>query len=280
MRTQAAFSLLKSAREIRVALVTAGVRIARMLTEKYPPPKVNGRPLIDYGNQVQHLVHELQTAEGGVIDAEDAHMKQEVRVSRLRTERNERARDGHDKLVAARQGLDGLQGAKGSFETAFVSGTAPRHPEKLVEQLAQSVTLLKDPAVEPRKLKVAGFGIDYSTVATDLESEMVGLRDTLGQLDEQSKLAEATMLARKEAIAELKSTVIWAGRTAEGLFHRAGEHELADRIRTSTRRPLRPSEQAADDEQAAAEQASVDSTETEPASEPVSGSTEAQSPDA
>ena len=279
MITQAAFALFQSAKEIRVALVAAGLRVAELLNEQHPPPVVDGQPLFCYHKQVRHLIYELETAEGGVTDAENAHMKQEVRVSRLRTERDEKADENFDKLVAARRGLDGLQGAKGSFETAYVSGTAPRRPKKLLEQMAQSVTLLKDPAVEPRELKVAGFNVDYPTVADDLESSMTDLRDIIDRLDEENKLAEGTMLARQQAIADLRSTVIWAGRTAEGLFHRAGEHELATRIRTSTRRPLRPSETA--EEQTAAEEETSgeaptdgDSQAVEPASEPVTGSTE------
>ncbi len=155
---------------------------------------------------------------------------------------------------------------------------------RLLAQLAQSVTLLNDPAVEPRTLKVAGFNIDYSTVAGDLESGRLDLRSTIDQLDEESKRAEGTMLARREAIEELRSTVIWAGRSAEGLFERAGEHELAKRIRTSTRRPLRPSEEEAAKEKAAAEEqasdeasSTSDSAVEEPASEPASSTTEAQS---
>lgn len=284
MITQAASALFQSAKDIRVALVAAGLRIADLLTEQNPPPIVDGGPLFSYHNQVKHLIYELETAESGMTAAENANMKREVRLSRLRTEREEKADESHDKLIAARQGLDGLQGAKGSFETAYVSGTAPRRPKKLLEQMAQSVTLLRDPAVEPRALKVDGFNIDYPTVAGDLESSMTDLRGIIDRLDEENKLAEGTMLARQQAIEELRSTVIWAGRTAEGLFHRAGEHELATRIRRSTRRPLRPSEEGG--EQAAAEEETSgeaptagDSTAGDPASEPVSGSTEPISSD-
>ncbi len=288
MRTQGAFALLEGAKEIRVALVAAGLRIAGLLAERYPPPVVDGAPLFDYGKQVQHLIFGLETGEGEVVAAEDAHMKQEVKVSRLRTERDEKAKDNHGKLVAVRQGFDGLHGDKGSFEAAFVKGKVPRNAKRLVGQLEQSVTLLNDPAVAPRTLKVAGFNVEYSAVASDLEAGRLDLKATVDQLDEVSKLAEGTMLARREAIDELRRTVIWAGRSAEGLFERAGESELAKRIRTSTRRPLRPSEeQAAAGEQAADEQQSADeassggdSAVAEPASESDSGSTEPQTSDA
>ncbi|MCP3961539.1 MAG: hypothetical protein GY719_27170 [bacterium] len=100
------------------------------------------------------------------------------------------------------------------------------------------------------------------------------LSTTLDQLDEEEKRADGTMLARREAIDELNSTVVWAGRSAEGLFLRAGEEELAKRVRSSTRRPPRPSvQQAADDEQ----QPDGESPDGEsPVDEPASGSSESQ----
>ena len=202
-------------------------------------------------------------------------MKKEVVVSRIMTERDEVVDANHDKLVAARQGLDGLQGAKGGFETAFVSGKSPRRARKLEEQLEQSVTLLREPAVEPRDFKIDGFDVNYSTVADDLESGLSDLRGVNGRLDLARKESEASMLARREAIDELRSTVIWAGRSAEGLFHRAGEHELARRIRSSTARSRRPSEQQAGENESPA----GDSPSEEPASEPVSDSTESQASD-
>ncbi len=276
MTTQASFALLQGAREIRVSLVTDGPRIAGLVTEKHPPPVVDGQPMFDFDKQVQHLVHELETAEDRVIVAENDHMKQEVVVSRLRTERDQKVDKNHGKLVAARQGFDGLQGPKGSFETAFVSGAAPRRPKRLLGQLAQSVTLLKEPVVEPREARIAGFEVDYTAVADDLEGGRLDLQATVDRLDEESKRAEGTMLARRAAVADLRSTVIWAGRTAEGLFERAGEHELAKRIRTSTRRPLRPAEEAAAAEPADGETpAAGDSAGSEAAAEPA-GASESQ----
>ncbi len=273
MRSQATFLLMQTAREILLALVTAGSRVAGLLTEKYPPPEVDGQPLVSYDNQVKHLKHELESAEAKVVAAEDEHMKKEVVVSRRKTERDEVAADNHEKLVATRQGLDGLQGGKAGFETVFVKGTSPKSPLKLEGQLEQSVTLLREPAVEPRKLRIAGFEVNYSTVADDLESGLVELRQANGRLDLARKEAEASMLNRRESIDELRGTVIWAGRSSEGLFHRAGEQELAKRIRSSTSRPARASEQ-----QAAAEEESPagDSESVESVSEPSSETTESQ----
>ncbi len=266
MRTTKASALLKGAKDIRVALTASGPNVVDRLGLKYPPPEVDGQPLVDYGRQVQHLIHELEVAEASVVAAEDAHMKEEVRLSRVRTERDQKADRSYEKLLAARQGFDGLQGAKGGFEAIFVSGSSPRLPRKLLEQMSQSVTLLDDPAVEPRDLKVAGFKVDYSEVAADLESDKLELSVAIDRLDEQIKHTEITMLARQAALDELRSTVIWAGRSAEGLFERAGEHELAKRIRASTRRPLRPSEEKAAAKRVVDESAGEESLPTEESS--------------
>lgn len=130
--------------------------------------------------------------------------------------------------------------------------------------------------VAPRQLKVDGFTIDYAAVADDLESGMVELRGGVERLARARKRLEGAILTKRESIDVFRSTLIWAGRSSEGLFHRAGEPELARRIRSSTRRPLRPSEQPEDgDEPSPATALSSAASQASPtATQPVSGSDE------
>lgn len=250
MRTQETFALLQAAEEIRVALTIDGERIGGLLNERYPPPVIDGEPLFDHPKQMRHLLHELDSSESALIAAEDGYMSQQVVVSRLQSDRDEAVDVNYRKLIAVRQSLDGLHGDKSGFEMALVSGKTPRSASRLLEQLAQSVTLLQQPAVEPREARVAGINVDPAAVAADLESAMATLRDVAGRLREGRKRAEVLLVAKRKVIAEFRRTILWAGRSAEGLFHRAGESELAERIRSSTRRPLRPSEEAPPEETA------------------------------
>ena len=243
MRSQAMHALMQAAKEIRVALETDGDRIGDLLNEQHPLPVGVGETAFDYRQHMQHLVLQLGSAVDHAVEAEDTHGDRLIRVSRLRDERKNVADVGVDKLVAARQGLESLY-PRGGFELAKLSGETPRAPERLVEQLLQTVKLLRQPAVELRGHKVEGFNVDFDAVAGDLEARRQELRAAIDRLDSEKKEAVGTLLVKDEAIDELRRIILWVGRTAEGLFHLAGESDLADRIRSSTRRPERPSEQA------------------------------------
>jgi hypothetical protein len=62
---------------------------------------------------------------------------------------------------------------------------------------------------------------------------------------------------------------LWVGRTLEGLFHLAGLHELAERVRPSTRRPGRRAEE--DPGPGSEESTPEDSTSEEPTSPSTGG---------
>ena len=254
MRGQETFFLLRAAKEIRVALDTDGDRIGERINEQFPLPVGEGEPDFDYRLHIRHLVLQLDSAVEKTTAAEDEHSIRLIRVSRSKDERDEVTSANLGKLVAARQGLESLY-PEGGFELAFVSGTTPREPDRLLEQLVQTVKLLKKPAVELRQLKVAGFQVDLGDLATDLESGQTEVRDALDSLDVARKEAEGTLVVKNKATGELRRIVLWVSRTAEGLFHLAGESDLAGRIRSSTRRPRRPSEEAA-------AQAAEEATET------------------
>ncbi len=271
MRTQEMFHLMQSGKEIRVALDTDGDRIGGLLNETVPMPVDEGEPSFDYRLHMKHLERQLGSALDHAVEAEDKHAKSLIRVSRLKGERDDSVNANHGKLVATRQGLESLY-ESGGFELAHVSGDTPRIPDKLLEQMGQTASLLRAPAVEPRQLKVEGFAVDLETVADNLESEVPDLRAKIGRFDRARKRAEGTKVAKDKALKALRRTVIWVGRTTEGLFYLAEEDELAKRIRSTTRRPQRPSEKAA--AEASAEE--VGSTD-EPTSEPQTQATSSES---
>ncbi len=275
MRTQETFHLIGSANEIRVAFNTDGDRVGGLLNEQSPMPVGEGEPAFDYRLHIQHLVVQLDSAVDGMTAAEDEHSIRLIRVSRSKSERDEVTRVNTGKLVAVRQGLESLY-PEGGFELAFLSGDTPREPNRLVEQLDQTVKLLKKPAVELRQVRVAAFQVDLDNLAAELESGKTEVRAAIDNLEVARKEAEGTLVVKQKAIDELRRIVLWVSRTGEGLFHLAGESELAGRIRSSTRRPRRPSEEAA--EQAAGESAGESgSGEETPETEPEASESPASS---
>ena len=259
MRTQETFSLMKSAKDIGVALDADGERIGGMLNEQSPLPAVEGASAFDYRQHMQGLRLQLDGAVKEVTEAEDEHAARLIRVAREQNERDEVAKTAYDKMVTERQGLEAYY-PHGSFELAFLKGKTPRVPERLHEQMVQTVKLFKQPAVEPREPKSNSFNLDLEQAAKNLEPCITDLRGAIDRHDRASKEAEGSLVARQKAVKQLRRTVVWVGRTTEGLFYLAGEDDLARRIRKSTRRPLRPSEQPAVQESTADEPASEAST--------------------
>ncbi len=242
MRTQETFSLMKSAKDIAVAIVADGDRIGGSLNEQKPLPVVEGEPAFDYRKHMQSLRLQLEMAKDEAVEAEDEHSARLIRLSREQDNRDEIAQASYDQAVIARQGLETMY-QDGGFELAYFSGKTPRTPEKVLEQLVQNHKHLKQPAVELREVKNDAFSVDLGRMAENLEPTIPDLRDAIGRVDLASKEAEGSLVVKREAIQKLRRTVVWVGRTVEGLFFLAGEDELAKRIRKSTRRPLRPSEQ-------------------------------------
>ncbi len=62
---------------------------------------------------------------------------------------------------------------------------------------------------------------------------------TAAEIDRARKEAEVTRKAKNDAIDQFDSVFLWVGRALESYFHLAGRHELAERVRPSTRRPGR-----------------------------------------
>ncbi len=261
MINEGTLSLLRSADEIKVAIDTDGDRIGELLNQQHSLPPVDGEPAFDYRKHMQHLVLQLDTAADEALVAENTYHDQGIRVSRLLNERDESVAVSYDKLVAARQGLGSVY-KRGSFELAHVSGNTPRVPDRLSLQLGRTIELLRQPAVQLRGLKIEGFNVDFGAMAGDLESGKKELDAVVERLKQARKVAEGLLLIKGDKVDVLHRTVLYVGRTTEGLFHLAGEPELAARIRSSTRRPLRPSEK---EEEPSAEEPSPD---TEPEADP------------
>ncbi len=242
MKLQETYDLMRSANEIRLALETDGDRIGELLNEKHPEPAGEGDPVFDHRAQMRHLVHQLDSALDQVVIAEEKHSIRRIRFARTQRERDALVLTNHNKLVTTRDALESIF-PHGSYEMAFVVGKTPRVPFKLLEQLQQSADLLRRPAVAPLTARTPNAHFDFEGEAAYLEAGIPELRALIDQANTLRKKTEGQQLIRRKAIDQLHRTILWVGRTAEGLFHLADESELAGRIRSSTRRPKRPSEE-------------------------------------
>ncbi len=120
-----------------------------------------------------------------------------------------------------------------------ISGDTPTEPSGLIVQVRDSVNFLEDLKVEPPAHDVPGIELDPPTIAGQLSADADLLDGTLVEVNEAEKQADGTRQAKNEAITAYDRKFLRVARVAESLFHFAGMHELADRVRPSTRRPGR-----------------------------------------
>ena len=120
-----------------------------------------------------------------------------------------------------------------------VSGDTPTDPTGLVAQVRETVGFLLEPKVEPPELDLDGVALDPPTMAAQLGSGADELDGVLVEVNKAEKQADVTRPAKNEAIDAYDDKFLLVARVAESLFHFAGLHGLAERVRPSTRRPGR-----------------------------------------
>ncbi len=212
-----------------------------------------------------HMDGELATIEQDLITAEDAHVRNLIRIVRLRRESSELTAEVYEKQTSARQILVGTFGSESAYELAAASGDTPRVHQTLAMQVDQTVKLLRDPAAARPPVKVAGVTVEPGTMADDLEGSRQLLLEKRTDLQRTEKAADGTRDLVNIALKEYDQVFPWVASSLESTFRLVGEQELADRIRTSRRRVTR--RQAVDDGESLPEE----STSGEPPAEESAG---------
>ncbi len=227
---------LGSAEEVRASLAAHRGLIGGTLDAKRPPPPEIG---FSYQALFDHMDSQLATAVTRLVEVEDRHVKQLVRISQLRRRRDQGVGDTYDKQIAARGILTSLYGKERDFELAAVSGRTPESSKQLAEQVDQTVKFLRDPLEDEPSQKVAGVGVDFAAMADDLEAGQRELIEVRAELVRATKVADGTRKNTSQVIKEFDLVFLWIARSLEGLFNLAGEEDLANRVRTSVRRVTR-----------------------------------------
>ncbi len=238
MRRKGSLIRIDAIREVRNSLATFGGGVVGKLDTRRPSP-ADGEPVFTYQVVFDDLDRELEAAQETLVSAEDAHMRTRVRRSHLARTSEELTTGLYDRQVATRRTLAGVFGPELGFEIAAVEGTTPRRLGRLVDQVDQTVQLLRRPEVDVPTLVVDGVEVTLDTMATSLETGLTNLNGVRVDLEQARKAVDETVVVRNKAIEEYDRVFPWAARALESYFRLAGEIELANRIRTSVRRVTR-----------------------------------------
>jgi hypothetical protein len=117
------------------------------------------------------------------------------------------------------------------------AGTTPREPVALAA-LATTVGG-RLPKLRDRAPVVPGLRFDPAPYEAALPPAVAALRASLDDVRREAREAETTYTAKQRALATYDERFGAAASALTGLFHLAGEHELAARVRPSVRRPGR-----------------------------------------
>lgn len=238
MRRKGSFIRIEAIREVRTSVATFGAGVVETLDAQRPVP-ADGEPELIYQMVFDDLDRKLETAQETLVSAEDAHTRARIRRSDLTRSSEKLTGELYDRQVATRRTLAGIYGPERGFELAAVEGSTPRTVGALVDQVDQTVKVLRQPEIEVPTVVVDGVEVTLDDVATGLQSSLDELNAVRADLDKSRKAVNETVIARTEAIEEYDRVFPWVARALESYFRLAGEIRLADRIRTSVRRVTR-----------------------------------------
>ncbi len=237
MRRKGSLIRIEAIREVRTSVATFGNGVVERLDARRPAPP-EGEPVFTYQMVFDDLNRDLETVQDKLIVAEDAHTRSRIRRTDLARTSEELTTGLYDRQVATRRTLAGLYGPDRGFEVAAIEGDTPRGLGGLVDQVDQTVQLLRQPEVDLVPVVEGGEEL-LDAMAGRLETGLENLTEVRVDLDKARKAVNETVIARTKAIEEYDGVFPWVARALESYFRLVGETELANRIRTSVRRVTR-----------------------------------------
>jgi len=242
-------SRLKSYGVVHAALTVHSGEAVSELARRKAATLAAGRPADEpvlqaaedtsYREFFTHLAGELEAAKAQMIAANTTHLGQLARIVDLKGRRDGLTGTLSGRFFKARHTYETLFGSDLSFRVLAISGDTPTDPTGLVAQVRDTAGFLADPKVATPALDLLGVDLDPRTTATQLAAGADELEGALVGVNEAEKGAEVTREAKNVAITAYDDKFLRVARVAESVFHFAGLHELATRVRPSTRRPGR-----------------------------------------
>ena len=92
-----------------------------------------------------------------------------------------------------------------------------------------------DPELE---LDPTGFGpaLEPASVVANFQDDYQELSDLVAELTRANRKSDRTIIAKNDAMTRYDEQFRWIAGCLESLYHLAEQHELADRVKPSTRR--------------------------------------------
>lgn len=233
--SKALIGRLVSSRVVLWALDTHGPQLMDRVADPAETLLATGSSEI-FEPLVGHLSALLTEAKSQLTRADRQNRDQVARASMFRRLRNDAAKELAPLVAGLRDAFRGIFGPNAIEDLGF----AVRQPERADELFEQAEHLLDRLAAASEELPEARFSslpVDPASLAAEIRPRVARLGEALEEVTREVRRAEASLLAKDEAVARFDRTFQWAARIAEVSFKLVELHEIAKRVRPSTRRP-------------------------------------------
>ncbi len=240
----------KSANIVSAAASVHAARIAPAIATILSPFLDSGKKMPDAEGFILLVGKWLAHTSATMAAADEAHIHELSDDDPIRQARDQAQTALNDELVELREWMTGLFGARAVRSLGFAAET-PRDPAALSHFAGEVVKSLRKKTFPPPKRD----GVSWSPLkeATKIDTLRATLDTALANIVREAREAQGTLADKNTAITTYDTAFSRASKVLEGLFTLAGETDLADRVRPSTRRPGQTEEQAPQTEPAAAE---------------------------
>ena len=231
----------KSASAVIAAARTHGPQAATAVAAVFDPHLARGEEQPDVELLLELSTRALEAAIDALAKADAAHEAELSDDAAPRQQRDEVATALYDDLVELKEVATGLLG-RAALDPLRLTGTVPRDPTVLVRH-AKSVIEALQTAKLP-KSRVRGAKLHADEWAERLGEHTEGLSAALGNVAREVREAEATLVAKNQALAEHDRVFGDVATLVSAVLRMGGQTELAGRVRPSPRRPGRTVEVA------------------------------------
>lgn len=239
--------LVQSATKVETDIATHTEEIGARLDEDFAPIVEGwgeGEEKPNHRAQLRALKDKLAVSREQVSQAEERLIDLIKHGVELRSRRDELAAVLYDDFSSLRRTVEELFRAKGNgrssvFVIAGIQGPTSQVPAKLVRQVELAVKHLRQPSLGFPASRFGGTPLEPANLADVLEPTVEQIGSVQADLRRLAGEMNASRKEKNRIVAAHKTTFSRVARTAEALFHLAGEQELAERLRPSGRRPGR-----------------------------------------
>jgi len=224
----------KSGDSVAAAASTHAERVAQVVENVLSPSLEKGEKMPDVQLLATLVGRWLSKTGAQMAEADEAHIHELSDDDPVRQRRDKAQAALSEEIVELREWMSALFGARAVRSLGFSTDT-PRDPVALSRFAGEVCKSLREKDFP--KPKRDGVTFSPAKEASKLEKLREELDAALTEVAREAREAQGTLANKNTAVTTYDDTFRRSAKFLEGLFTLAGETELAERVRPSSRRP-------------------------------------------